>query len=426
MMFIYGGRYVLNLLVLCLVSSPVLARIPSKYRPMIVSEGDTNLLDVGFTGARSLMDFDANRSLGDLVPFMFKVEAPTEIVEEPHARYPKHGPLSQAYARLPFATEHVQTAPRPFRYIIIPTAGCAFLITLLVTGKLVFDHLAEGERRRVEEKKVFRPKVTTSIIYVILLFPMISFTSFAACIAPRNTVLLLVIARAYEAIALYAFFELLVSLMGDPEDAVAEMEKQEPFKIYGMPPLFCCYCCVPKMTMNRDRFITARNLVLQYCVVGPLTYLLHAWNDGYVPWFGIREPKQWVARHLVGHGAKIMSTLLCFWGLMQLYMATHFLLHEVGTTKKFTLIKLMLVLCELVHLTMYVAEKYYDFSDDPVYTDEVMTHAWIQMATCVLVMPMAMILPSAFPVKDLEFLDRHGRLWHSTSAKSIGDIPEGE
>merc|ERR1719191_1778875 len=124
-----------------------------------------------------------------------------------------------------------------------------------------------------------------------MLFPIISFASFASLIAPRNTVLMLVIARTYEAIALFSFFELLVCMMGNPEEAVSQMEEQEPFKIYGMPPLCCCYCIVPKLVMNRDRFILARNFVLQYCVVGPLACLLRAWNDGYVPVVGAKEPR---------------------------------------------------------------------------------------------------------------------------------------
>lgn len=417
----HGNSSLCSWIAFFLVWPLALARLPAKHVP---SGGETNLLDVGQSagetnsfGVGSFAEFSVNRSLVDLVPFMFKVEASPSIDAKPHTQYPKHGPLSQAYASLPFAQEHLQIAPKPFRYIIIPVAGFSFLVTLFITGKLVREHLAEGERRRGEERKVFLPKFTTSTICVVLLFPMISFCSFMACVAPRNTVLLLVIARSYEAIAMFAFFELLMCMMGDPEEAVAEMERQEPFKIYGMPPLFCCYCCVPKMTMNRDRFIVARNLVLQYCFFGPLTYLLHAWNSGYVPWVGIREPKQWVARHLVGHGAKLSSTLLCFWGLFQLYRATHFRLHHLETTRKFALIKLMLVLCEVVNLAMYIATKYYDFSDDPVYTDEVMTQAWIQMATCVLVVPLALFLPSAFPVKDLESLHSEQRLWSVPSSR---------
>jgi len=419
-MLICNSRCIFTLVCVQLVAGSILSQVPPKQGRLTggkKSEGETNLLDVGLSGMRSIVDFNVNRSLGDLVPFIFKVEAAPTIREQPKSRYPKHGPLSKEYARLPFAQEHIQIAPKPFRYIIIPVAGCCLLITLFVAGRLALQHLAEGDRRRIEQRKVFRPKATTSTVYVVLLFPVISLMSFLACIAPRNTVLLLVIARSYEAIAMYAFFELLVCMMGDPEEAVAEMEKQEPFKIYGMPPLFCCYPCVPRMTMNRDRFIVARNLVLQYCFFGPMTYLVHAWNDGYVPWVGIREPKQWAARHLVGHGAKLISTLLCFWGLFQLYRATHFRLRDLETTKKFAIIKVMLILCEVVHLAMYAMKKYYDFSDDPVYTDEIMTNAWIQMATCVLVVPLTLCLPPAFPVKDWETLDRNHRLWSPSSCQ---------
>jgi len=419
--------YVVRFFVFLSFASQIAARLPSTRdtqsigRSVLIQDGEHALEDQGSKVEDDLLlDFSAsqeeevNRFFAELTPFIFKVEQVSSNNQP--AQYPRHGPLSQQYARLPFAQEHIHMAPKPFRYIIIPIAGLSFLVTFLISGRLVLAHFAEGERRRVEERKVFRPKITTSIIYVVLLFPVISFMSFMSCVAPRNTVLLLVVARSYEAIAMFAFFELLVCMMGDPEEAVTQMEQQEPFKIYGMPPLFCFYPCVPKMTMNRDRFIIARNLVLQYCFFGPLTYLSHAWNNGYVPWFGSREPKQWVARHLVGHGAKLLSTLLCFWGLFQLYKATHFRLHELETTKKFALIKIMLILCEAINLAMYVAKKFYDFSDDPVYNEEVMVNAWIQMATCVLIVPLACCLPSAFPVADLEFLDSEKRLWSSPSS----------
>jgi len=373
-----------------------------------------SFLDAELTGLRSLQDVFANRSLADVIPFYFKVWRVANISQEP--QFPKHGPLSQEYATLPFAREHIQKAPREIRYFMIPVAVCAFIFTSIIVGKLAYEHMAEGERRRERERKVFRPKATNCIIYVILLFPVISFTSCMALIAPRNSVLLLIVARTYEAIALFAFFELLVCMMGDPEEAVSQMEREEPFRIYGMPPLCCCYCFVPRMTMNRNRFLVARNLVLQYCVVAPLATLLNAWNNGYVPWDGSREPKQVVAGLLVSRGAKVASTLLCFWGLFQLYKATHFRLEQLETTKKFALIKIMLVLCEAVHLVKYIASQYYDFSDDTVYTDEVMVDAWGQMGTCLLLAPLACFVPAAFPVKDLDFLDERLQLWSLPSS----------
>jgi len=351
----------------------------------------------------------ANSSQG---PF-FKV--PQQLLRRrPH--FPRSGPLSEQYARLPFAQEHLQVAPRIFRFVIIPVAGCALLLTSIIIGKHAWEHLSEGERRRATERKIFRPLATTCIFYVVMLFPLISLTSFLTLLAPRNTVLLLVVARTYEAFALFAFFELLLCLMGDPEEAIAEMEQQEPFRIYGVPPLCCCVCVAPAMTMNRDRFIFARNLVLQYCVVGPLSYLISAWNSGYVPWTGMHEPRQWLARHLVSHGLKILSTLLCFWGLFQLYRATQFRLHNLETTRKFALIKVMLILVEVVHLAVSMANKYVDFSDDPVYDDEIMANAWIHMTTCVVVAPLACLVPASFPVKDLEYLDSRSRLWRTKSS----------
>ena len=54
---------------------------------------------------------------------MFKVEAAPHADDKPRAAFPKHGPLSQEYASLPFAQEHIQIAPKPFRFIILPIAA---------------------------------------------------------------------------------------------------------------------------------------------------------------------------------------------------------------------------------------------------------------------------------------------------------------
>jgi organic solute transporter subunit alpha len=275
----------------------------------------------------------------------------------------------------------------------------------------------EAERRRFAERKVFRPMATTCVLIVITLFPMCSLVSLMSLLSPRNTALLLLAARVYEAVALFAFFELLLCSMGNPEEAIQTMEQQEPFKIYGMPPLCCCYPCVPRLRMTRDRFMFARTLVLQYCVVGPLSYLFQALNSGYVPLLGGAEPENLLARHFMHNGLKIASTLLCFWGLMQLYVATREQLQDLNTTRKFALIKAMLVLTEMVNLGVTFAKTKMDLSDDPVYTEEVMANAWIQMTTCLLIAPLACLLPSAFPESDLAWLEARALLWPQELSK---------
>lgn len=352
----------------------------------------------------------------------------TQPMRIPRAKTPVSGPMSMDYARLPFAWEHMSRAPAVFRHVLWPVAIIANLFSVTMTVRLALQHLRVGEELRVASVKVFRPEASTASATIVLLFPTVSLTCLFSLMGPRNTVLMMLAWKVWEGLSLFAFFRLLVSLMGNPEEAVAQMEREEPFKLYGVPPLCCFYPCVPRIVMNRDRFVFARNLVVQYCFIGPFAFICHAWNSGYVPWLGIKQPDTWLKRHILGLSVKIVSTMLCFWGLFQLYMATRSRLNGYNTTLKFALIKGMLVLVEFVDVLMHTWTNGYNYSDDPAYSDAVVLNSWTQMIICVLVVPFSVLALYAFPVSDIlraQRMDQESQAANSILRRAKSAMPAG-
>jgi len=175
-----------------------------------------------------------------------------------------------------------------------------------------------------------------------------------------------VIQKGYEAYTLQSFGRLLFNLLaiehahaeakatGDRNQPlmagkrsivasiVDTFQKQDRQKYHAVPPIGCCcaLCMTPRAFTTQDMLCIV-NCLRQFVVAVPCFALMHMWAVVALPKTGGIYNLQNVSMFVqVG---QILSAIVALHGLFCLYKATHDVLHEWSTTRKFVAIKLILI-----------------------------------------------------------------------------------
>ncbi|ESP05532.1 hypothetical protein LOTGIDRAFT_228076 [Lottia gigantea] len=105
------------------------------------------------------------------------------------------------------------------------------------------------------------------IIWLLGLYPMASFCSMIATLAPRTVLFCEFVAAAYLGICLYKFVGLIVTYYGGLDQMV--VKKTGSVIALRSPPLACCCCCCPSVEPTKQNLVRMQYLVLQCAMVKP-------------------------------------------------------------------------------------------------------------------------------------------------------------
>lgn len=202
-------------------------------------------------------------------------------------------------------------------------------------------------------------------LYITRMPLVFGLTSFLSILSPRSAVLWEFIQKGYEAYTLQSFGRLLFNLLaiehahreanatGDGNkpliltrkrsvvartvDAFWKESEQKPKKYWAVPPVGCCcyYCMTPRAFTTRDMLCIV-NCLRQFVVAVPCFALMQIWAV-------VALPEHVHNVSICVKIGQILSAFVALQGLFTLYKATHDMLHEWSTTRKFVAIKLIII-----------------------------------------------------------------------------------
>mmetsp|Transcript_21263 Transcript_21263/g.53528 ORF Transcript_21263/g.53528 Transcript_21263/m.53528 type:complete len:329 (+) Transcript_21263:374-1360(+) len=247
----------------------------------------------------------------------------------------------------------------------------------------------------------------------VVTFPLVMASCCWLAIAlPRLALGALLAAEVWEAVALAAFAEALVALLGGAEEAVKVLAGEAPAGMFGSRNRWCvppCCCLVPLAPCSLIRaggvapfegslLRRLRRMVEQYCYVAPLA-------AGMAMGAHLLSPPE-LSSLLVhtSEAAQSASLLVCLQALFVLYRATKHALAPFHTTAKFLGIKAMLLLSLLQRVLVLALARHGLFGDghSVLYTPAVMATR-LQAFLLAWELPVLQLLVNrAFPLSDLQ------------------------
>jgi len=300
--------------------------------------------------------------------------------------------------RLPWVHQHVQMAP-PIFLVFWGFSTAVTLVVTVATVRSVWRHFLAGDKLRQLKGLVFIPTHARLHMQILVLFPILSITSWLSLLIIRQALLLELLAYLYNMACLFWFFELLVELMGGPERALDLLRKEPPFRIYQVPPLMCWNVFARKRHFDLTDFRVTRFLLCQYAIVGPFIAVTDALNESYFD---------------ILHYVRILVTLFCMWGLVMVFKASKSLLKEYRTLQKYVVIQVTVFLVNFTSIIL----RHLIPGHNRVYDQSVMSEAWVHFIFSVSMLPLTLIAINAYRVEDLWLREKrvHGLDWLQTDA----------
>ncbi|CAJ1446702.1 unnamed protein product [Effrenium voratum] len=236
----------------------------------------------------------------------------------------------------------------------VSTGTVAFLTTLTLTCRQHFQ---------LDERPIC---LLRSYYHGILIFPLVwAATSWLTLFCPLTSPLADLFQGQAEAYAIYVFLVILYMLAsieavkkeleqngerGGPETLRSEVQNMGrtiiqaiaefgPKKYFAVPPLGCCLRCFGKPhTLTATQLLWVSRFVKQYVV-------LQIFLNTFFMWCLLSFRASRAARLLLFSGYFLkFSGLLAVYGLFVMYKATHELLADWNTTRKFVSIKIVILL----------------------------------------------------------------------------------
>jgi len=187
-------------------------------------------------------------------------------------------------------------------------------------------------------------------------------------------------------------------------DVIRALQHHGPQKYFAVPPFGCCFqhCCKPHRITARQLLWVA-SLVRQYVVA---QLFIHAW----IMWAGLTLEPKWKATSQLTTVLEV-SGLLAMYGLFVLYGATHDLLQNWNTSKKFISVKVMIVLSTIQEMVfsllirdVFPQEKVVKSCwVDPEHPEDIerAVQFWTSFANLLETVMISYLITQAFPASDV-------------------------
>ncbi|KAL7066867.1 hypothetical protein ACR3K2_27000 [Cryptosporidium serpentis] len=194
-----------------------------------------------------------------------------------------------------------KSSPHEVKAAIIMTMICLIIVIGFTIRKYRKLRRA-GKQVRDITNTVFPVRIVSLYLYIFLLFPIVVFMQFLACIAPLGYGSYSIIQSIYESISFIWLWELFVEYFGGSEQIVGALRRTGPYNIWKVPPFMIS-------TGNENYFkpnvlIISFILTLQYMPVNVVITLLKFLLPVYSNLFNI---------------PLIISLMIAFYGIMLVY-----------------------------------------------------------------------------------------------------------
>eukprot|EP00736_Rhodelphis_marinus_P008328 Rmarinus@m.4250 len=284
----------------------------------------------------------------------------------------------------------------PPLYIV---GGIFMILTLLIAGVNIVAHLVVG--REEATYTLFIPAHRIIVVIILFMAPLYAFTSYFAIWAPRISHVVELVHNFYEAIALAAFFFLMLYIMRGPVNGLKLMEETPPFKLRALPPFCCCAGCIREQRMDAPTLTLARWTVLQFVILKPMLYVFQIGLE--INGYNYADTATYF------DGFNLLQTVICMYGLFMLYKAASPVLPEFGLGTKFVVIKAVIVIAALQGFILKVSIPERDC--DEIFSKEVEGEIWNNFLFCIEFCLIAVLGYKAFPVHELDHIviDEHKR-----------------
>lgn len=217
------------------------------------------------------------------------------------------------------------------------------------------DALAELHRHHLKKRRRL-------VITIMIMIPFFNAGYFAPLIVPHARFLFELLHHVAEGVALSAFLELLLDLLGGSHNAERLLEGQPPQRYLAVPPLGICFLCCPCIPLpcckpipwTRSLMRFARIAAEQFKIVVPALGVLTLYfqlqeiemverleQDHHMD---VMEAEREVADRTeklltAMEIAEKMSMFTCVYGLFILYSGTHGILHQYSPSRMFWTLK---------------------------------------------------------------------------------------
>eukprot|EP01083_Nonionella_stella_P312314 1116576_1 len=239
-----------------------------------------------------------------------------------------------AYELPPTLREHLTNDHRPDVYIYFwSIGGVCVLITFFLLYPRIRAFYKHAIQIRDERDKTLMPFSHIACLLLVS-FPLIaSILKYHIFISPISAYTMEFIIKSYEGLVLYSFARLIIMFLGNKNSMIALHEAPKT-KFFAVAPFGCCFrpCCKPS-TMRKEDFRIIYNLIIQYSLLVPLF--------NFVLMLRTYEGSEHML--LIIRGVRLLSAMLCFYGLLSMLRASRVLLKEYKVVGKFWCIKGLIV-----------------------------------------------------------------------------------
>jgi len=235
-------------------------------------------------------------------------------------------------------------------------------------------------------------------ILMILMIPIFSITSYLSMWLLRIAVILEFIRAVYESIILYVFLLIMANMLGGLKKAPAVLINLPRGNYLAVPPLACC-CrpCCPHIKITPGWMSTIKVLVIQYCVIKPVTIglaIIFYFAGGEDPEAADSPP--FIILRLIG----TVSVLVCAYGLFIFYKATHNVLAEYRTGLKFATVKAIVLLAAIQGIVVQLLIRAGSVKGTDYLTPEEQGEIWNNFLLTVEMFIISFMFAAAFPISD--------------------------
>jgi hypothetical protein len=255
----------------------------------------------------------------------------------------------------------------------------------------------EGWREAVQNDRTAYAYKRHAIL-MILMIPIFSVTSYLSMWILRLAVVFEFIRAIYESVILYVFLLIMANMLGGLKKAPSVMINIPRGNYLAVPPLACC-CrpCCPHIRITPRWLSTIKVLVIQYCIVKPVTIalaLIFYFAGGQDP--ESADQPRFVILRLIG----VVSVLLCAYGLFIFYKATHDILAEYRTGLKFAAVKAIVLLAAIQGVVIQGLINAGRVKGTDFLTPEEQGEIWNNFLLVVEMFIISFLFAAAFPLSD--------------------------
>eukprot|EP01084_Bolivina_argentea_P248117 415020_1 len=310
----------------------------------------------------------------------------------------------------PGFVEHLSNAhsARPIAYNYFWGFGAVFVV---ITCVLLIPRIRQFYKHAIDIRdKDDQPLMPFTYVACLLIvsFPLIaSFLKYIVFLSPITAYSIEFVMATYESIVLYSFTTLLIMYLGF-RNLITALKDAPKTKFYAVPPLGCCLRpCIKPAIVSKHDFRRLYCFIMQYCLALPLfmfCLLLRGYegNDRVV--LGIKI-------------LKIISVMICFYGLLALLKASHTLLEEHRIHGKFWCIKGLIIV--MIAPTLLIALFGHLPEQNDIYDHHTLVEAYGAMVSIVFLTGLSVIFLVFFKPEDALYAMHNAEKSHYAASKSL-------